>query len=460
MDIGATLPIYSIIPFVGMLLSIAIFPLVKAEWWEKHQLGVAIFWSLVFLVPFTIGYGIEETGLQLIESIVVDFIPFIVLLFGLFVVSGGIHIGGTIAGTTKNNVVMLAIGTFLASWIGTTGAAMLLIRPVIRANKWRKNKKHIIIFFIFLIANIGGCMTPLGDPPLFLGFLRGVPFFWTLQHIWPILLLNAVLLLAIFAAIDTHFYKKEPKENLEELELMQKAENKEPIKIEGAINILFLALIIVAVILNGTIPNMAAFQGADGEVIGITLMDEVDLGIQYFVQIALILLAAGLSWKFTRQETRMEKNEFNWGAIQEVAKLFIGIFITMIPALAILRVNGGSLGIDTPLKFFWCTGALSGFLDNSPTYVVFLTTAGALGASGAGTIVTTAGAVSQQILLAISAGAVFMGALTYIGNAPNFMVKNMAEEAKIPMPSFFGYMGWSFGILIPVFIVDSLVFFL
>ena len=460
MDIGATLPIYSIIPFVGMLLSIAIFPLVKAQWWEKHQLAVAIFWSLVFLVPFTIGYGIEETGLQLIESLVVDFIPFIVLLFGLFVVSGGIHIGGSIAGTTKNNVILLAIGTFLASWIGTTGAAMLLIRPVIRANKWRKNKKHVIIFFIFLIANIGGCMTPLGDPPLFLGFLRGVPFFWTLEHIWPILLLNSVLLLAIFAGIDRYFFKKEPKENLEELELMQKADDKTPIKIEGAINIVFLALIILAVILNGTLPNVEALQDANGEVIGITLMNEVDLGVQYFVQIAIILIAAALSWRFTPKEVRMEKNEFSWGAIQEVAKLFIGIFITMIPALAILRVNGGSLGIDSPLKFFWCTGALSGFLDNSPTYVVFLTTAGALGASGAGTIATTAGAVTEQILLAISAGAVFMGALTYIGNAPNFMVKNMAEEAKIKMPSFFGYMAWSFGILIPVFIIDSLVFFL
>ena len=460
MDIGATLPIYSIIPFVGMLLSIAIFPLVKAEWWEKHQLAVAIFWSLVFLIPFTIGYGIEETGLQLIESIVVDFIPFIVLLFGLFVVSGGIHIGGTIAGTTKNNVLLLAIGTFLASWIGTTGAAMLLIRPVIRANKWRKNKKHIFIFFIFLIANIGGCLTPLGDPPLFLGFLRGVPFFWTLQHIWPILLLNAVLLLIIFGLIDRYYFKKEPKENLDELALMQSVDNKTPVKIEGAINIVFLALIILAVILNGTLPSLPALQDANGEVIGITLMGEVHLGVQYFVQIALILIAAALSWKFTKKETRMEKNEFNWGAIQEVAKLFIGIFITMIPALAILRVNGGNLGIDSPLKFFWATGALSGFLDNSPTYVVFLTTAGALGATGANTIATTAGAVSQQILLAISAGAVFMGALTYIGNAPNFMVKNMAEEAKIKMPSFFGYMGWSFGILIPVFIIDSIVFFL
>ncbi len=460
MDIGSTLPIYSIIPFVGMLLSIAIFPLVKPEWWEKHQLGVALAWALVFLIPFTIFYGIEETGLQLIESVVVDYIPFIVLLFGLFVVSGGIHIAGSIAGTTKNNVILLAIGTFLASWIGTTGAAMLLIRPVIRANKWRKNKKHIIIFFIFLIANIGGCLTPLGDPPLFLGFLRGVPFFWTLQHIWPILLLNAVLLLTIFALIDRYFFKKEPKENLEELALMQKVENKVPVKIEGLQNIIFLALIILAVILNGTIPNMEMFQDASGETIGITLMGEVHLGIQYFVQIAIILIAAALSWKFTPKDLRMEKNEFDWGAIEEVAKLFIGIFITMIPALAILRVNGGNLGIDSPLKFFWATGALSGFLDNSPTYVVFLTTAGALGASGAGTVATTAGAVTQQILLAISAGAVFMGALTYIGNAPNFMVKNMAEKAHIEMPSFFGYMAWSFGILIPVFIIDTIVFFL
>ena len=460
MDIGSTLPIWSIIPFVGMLLSIAIFPLVNGEWWEKHQLGVAIAWSLVFLVPFTIVYGMEETGLQLIESVVVDYIPFIVLLFGLFVVSGGIHISGSIAGTTKNNVIMLAIGTFLASWIGTTGAAMLLIRPVLRANKWRKNKKHIIIFFIFLIANIGGCMTPLGDPPLFLGFLRGVPFFWTLQHIWPLLLLNSVILLTVFALIDRYFYKKEPKEAIEELKASETAENKAPIRLEGAQNLIFLALIIVAVILNGTIPNMDMFKDASGEVIGITLMHEVHLGIQYFVQIAIILIAAALSWKFTPKTLRMEKNEFDWGAIQEVAKLFIGIFITMIPALAILRVNGGSLGIDTPLKFFWSTGALSGFLDNSPTYVVFLTTAGALGASGAGTIVTTAGAVSQHILLAISAGAVFMGALTYIGNAPNFMVKNMAEKAGVKMPSFFGYMAWSFGILIPLFIIDSIVFFL
>lgn len=463
MDIGSTLPIWSIVPFVGMLLSIAIFPLVKGEWWEAHQLHVALAWALLFLIPFTIVYGMQETLFQLSETIVLDYIPFIVLLFGLFAVSGGIHIGGTIAGTTKNNVIMLAIGTFLASWIGTTGSAMLLIRPVIRANKWRKNKKHIIIFFIFLVANIGGCLTPLGDPPLFLGYLRGIPFFWTLEHIWPLLLLNSIILLVVFALIDRYFMKKEDKSSFEELEDMQKPENKVPLKIDGAHNIIFLAIIIFAVIINGVIPQTPACLDANGEVFGFTLITHgehhVHLGFNFFLQIALILLAAFLSMKTTKKEVR-EDNEFEWGPIAEVAKLFIGIFITMIPALALLRVNGGSLGIDTPATFFWATGALSGFLDNSPTYVVFLTTAGALGASGAGTLATTVGSVSIHILLAISAGAVFMGALTYIGNAPNFMVKSMAEKAEIKMPSFFGYMAWSFGILVPLFIIDTLIFFL
>lgn len=463
MDVGSLLPIWSIIPFVGMLLSIAIFPLVKPEWWEAHQLHVALAWGFLFLIPFTFVYGMNETLYQLAESIIVDYIPFIVLLLGLFVVSGGIHVAGSIAGTTKNNVILLAIGTFLASWIGTTGAAMLLIRPVIRANKWRKNKKHIIIFFIFLVANIGGCLTPLGDPPLFLGYLRGIPFFWTLEHIWPLLLLNSVLLLALFAAIDYHFFKKEDAEARAELELQQKAENKVPIKLEGLVNIAWLALIIVAVILNGLIPQMPQFiDPATNQVYGFTMSfgeHSVHIGFQYFVQIILILIAAFCSLKTTKKPVR-EANEFEWGPIAEVAKLFIGIFITMIPALALLRVNGGSLGIDNPLKFFWCTGALSGFLDNSPTYVVFLTTAGALGSEGMPAIVTTVGTVAIRNLLAISAGAVFMGALTYIGNAPNFMVKSMAEKAHINMPSFFGYMAWSFGILVPLFIIDTLIFFL
>ncbi len=460
MDIGNSLPLWSIIPFVGMLLSIAIFPLAKGEWWEKHQLHVALFWSALFLVPFAVFYGLGEATFQFLEIIVLDYIPFIVLLLGLFVVTGGIHIKGTIAGTTKNNVIMLGIGTLLASCIGTTGAAMLLIRPVLRANSWRRNKTHVVIFFIFLIANMGGCLTPIGDPPLFLGYLRGVPFFWTLEHIWPILLLNTVLLLVVFAFVDRHFAKKEGKKGKEALDLEEEATERVPIRIEGAHNLFFLLIIIAAVILNGAIPQWDAFvDPATGLVYGININENIHLGINYFLQIILILLAAFLSMRLTKHAVR-ESNGFEWAPIAEVAKLFIGIFITMIPALALLRANGGNLGLDTPIELFWSTGALSSFLDNSPTYVVFLTAAGALGYGGADAIMTTVGAIAPRLLLAISAGAVFMGAVTYIGNAPNFMVKTIAERAKVKMPSFFGYMGWSFAILIPVFLLDTVLFFL
>lgn len=460
MELGDTLPIWSIAPFAGMLLSIALFPLFKPDWWEKHQLHVAGFWSLLFLIPFAAAYGLGVTYEQLLESVVVDYIPFIVLLFGLFVVTGGIRVAGTIKGSTRNNVIMLAIGTLLASWIGTTGAAMLLIRPILRANMWRRYKAHIVVFFIFLVANIGGCLTPLGDPPLFLGYLRGVPFFWTLQHIWPLLALNTALLLCLYALIDRHFIKKEGKEGRERFELLDAADERTPVRIEGKRNIIFLALIVSAVILNGSIPQMDPFVDPfTGSTYGVALSDGVHLGIEYFAQIVLILIATGLSLKLTPKPVRAS-NHFEWGPIAEVAKLFIGIFITMIPALAILRAHGADLGIDTPLEFFWATGALSSFLDNSPTYVVFLTAAGSLGAEGGAAIATTVGAVAPEILLAISAGAVFMGANTYIGNAPNFMVKNIAESASVKMPSFFGYMGWSVAILIPVFIVDTLVFFL
>ncbi len=460
MEIGETLPLWSCVPFAGMLLSIAIFPLVKGEWWEKHQLHVAIFWSLIFLVPFVAVYGFGVALYEFLETVVLDYIPFIVLLFGLFAVAGGIHIKGTMAGTTINNVVLLAIGTLLSSWIGTTGSAMLLIRPVLRANSWRRNKKHIVIFFIFLVANMGGCLTPLGDPPLFLGYLRGVPFFWTLQHIWPLLLLNSVILLVVFALIDRHYVKKEGKEGEEALELEEEAVEKVPLRIQGAHNVVFLAIIIVAVILNGVIPQTNMFLNPDtGLVYGLDLYEDIHLGFNYFLQIVLILLAALLSMLTTKKEIRTI-NDFEWGPIAEVAKLFIGIFITMIPALALLQANGASLGLDTPIKLFWSTGVLSSFLDNSPTYVVFLTAAGALDYGGLDAVATTVGAVAPSLLLAISAGAVFMGAITYIGNAPNFMVKSIAERRGIKMPSFFGYMGWSCGILLPLFVIDTVVFFL
>lgn len=459
MELGQMLPIWSIVPFVGMLLSIAVIPMINGDWWEKYQLHVAIAWALIFLVPFTAVFGGETTAEQLSETIVGDYIPFIVLLLGLFVVSGGIHIAGSIAGSTKNNVIFLLIGTFAASWVGTTGAAMLLIRPLLRANHWRKRRAHIVVFFIFMVANMGGCLTPLGDPPLFLGYLRGVPFFWTIEHIWPILLFNVVILLVAFVFIDRHFLKREGKEGAEALALQRKADDRVPLRIEGWHNFFFLALIIVAVILNGSIPQMDFFiDPATGSTYGIEFFG-VHVGVEYVVQVALILIAIVGSWVSTTAELH-KRNNFEWGPIAEVAKLFIGIFITMIPALALLRTYGGSIGIDTPLKFFWATGALSSFLDNSPTYVVFLTAAGALGADGMASVATSVGDVATPMLLAISAGAVFMGANTYIGNAPNLMVCNIAEKAGVKMPSFFRYMGWSICVLIPVFIIDSLVFFL
>ena len=460
MEIGEILPIWSIIPFVGMLLSIAFFPLFKPEWWEKNQLQVAIAWSLIFLVPFTIAYGFEQSWISLSETVFLDYIPFIMLLLGLFTVAGGIHLKGNLVGTTKNNVILLAIGTFLASWIGTTGAAMVMIRPVLRANHWRANKTHIVVFFIFLVANMGGCLTPLGDPPLFLGFLRGVPFFWTFFHIWPLLVLNSVLLLVIFFLVDRHFMKKEDKTHLENLELARKVSARDGLKVEGVINIVFLLIIVGAVLSNGIIPQMPTFQDpATGIVYGIDINEHVHLGINWFVEIILILIAMGLSWKFTSKEIR-DDNEFEWGPIAEVAKLFIGIFITMIPALAILGANGSELGLHSPMQFFWATGALSSFLDNSPTYVVFLTTAGSLGATDPAAVATTVGAVDPILLLSISAGAVFFGAITYIGNAPNFMVKSIAEGNGVKMPSFFGYMKWSLAFLVPIFVIDTIIWFL
>ena len=279
------------------------------------------------------------------------------------------------------------------------------------------------------------------------------------MHIWPLLILNTALLIVIFITLDRRIIKREGQEGAEALELMDKADDRVPIRIDGAHNFIFLALIIVAVILNGSIPQMEMFINPEtGKTFGIDIFG-VHTGIEYYVQIGIILIALLLSWFTTKREIR-KRNNFEWAPITEVAKLFIGIFITMIPALALLRAYGGTLGIDSPLKFFWATGLLSSFLDNSPTYVVFLTAAGALGSTDPTAVVTTAGAVAQPMLLAISAGAVFMGAVTYIGNAPNFMVKNIAESAKIKMPSFFAYMGWSIAILIPIFIVDTLIFFL
>ncbi|MCQ2487204.1 MAG: sodium:proton antiporter [Clostridia bacterium] len=441
------------IPFAGMLLSIALFPILKPEFWEKYCPLIVALWSLLFVVPFAIGEGAAETLDVVLECIVGDYITFIILLFGLFCVAGNITIEGNIVGKPKTNAAVLAIGALLSSFIGTTGSSMVLIRPLMRMNGWRHRKTHLIVFFIFLVSNIGGCLTPIGDPPLLMGFSRGVPFFWSMK-LFPILVVNMVILLTVFFFLDNKNYKKDLADGLvPEL----KVKTDKTIKVSGAHNVIFLLIIIAAVILSGYLPTLAAFQDASGAVKGLHIYEEITFTFPQMIEVALILISALLSYKTTKQEVR-DKNEFTWGPIKEVALLFIGIFITMQPALIILKELGSTLSIDAPAAFFWLTGSLSSFLDNTPTYLVFLTVAGAMGFTEG--VATTIGTVPVHLLEAISAGAVFMGAITYIGNAPNLMVKSIAEENKIKMPSFFGYMGWSLAILVPTFLVDMLIFFI
>ena len=377
-------------------------PLLRAEWWEAHQPLVVFMWIILLVVPFAIVYGAGDTFETVLECIVNDYLTFIVLLFGLFCVSGNITVGGDFAGSPRVNACLLALGTLLSSCIGTTGASMLMVRPVIKMNSWRKRKRHIMVFFIFLISNMGGCLTPIGDPPLLMGFMRGVPFFWSM-HLLPILIFNLVILLFVFYHLDKKAYRKD--------------------------------------IAEGRKPDISR------------------PGTEFYIEGLhnIILLAAFLSFKTTDSSIRT-KNHFTWGAIKEVAVLFIGIFITMQPALMLLKSVGPNLGISEPYQMFWATGALSSFLDNTPTYLVFLTTAGTLGLAGG--ITTALGQIPVNLLEAISCGAVFMGANTYIGNAPNFMVKAISDENGVNMPSFFGYILWSLAFLVPVFILDMLVFFL
>ena len=448
-NIGASLSLVYVIPFACMLLCIAIFPLVAGEFWEKNKQWFVILWSLLFLIPFAIKYGMSAMSENLLETIVGDYLTFIVLLFGLFCVAGNITLEGDLVGSPKVNAILLLIGTLLSSWIGTTGASMVMIRPLIRANKWRSRKVHIMVFFIFLVSNIGGCLTPVGDPPLLMGFMRGVGFFWSLRLV-RMLLVNVVLLMSLFLILDVRAYKKDLADGLKP----EKGDEQAPLRLTGGHNIIFLITIVGAVILSGVLPGVFEKAGLPA---GIHIYGEVTLGFPAIIECVIILLAAFLSFKTTKKQVRIN-NHFTWGAIEEVAVLFIGIFITMIPALLILKARGSELGLNTPWQMFWGTGALSSFLDNTPTYLVFMTTAGTLGATSG--VATTVGTISVQMLEAISCGAVFMGANTYIGNAPNFMVRSIAEENGIKMPSFFGYMGWSLSCLIPVFLIDMLIFFL
>ncbi|UCD36383.1 MAG: sodium:proton antiporter [Nitrospiraceae bacterium] len=447
-DLGEVLTLWSTLPFAGMLLSIALFPLFAPRFWHHHFGKISAFWALVVSVPFLYLYR-GQALYEFLHIVLADYVPFVIILTALYTVSGNILLRGTLVGTPAVNTGMLLIGTVLASWMGTTGASMLLIRPFLRANSHRKNRTFMVVFFIFLVSNVGGSLTPLGDPPLFLGFLRGVPFFWTFKLFWQMLCVVAVLL-TLYFIMDSYFYRRE-----DGTPATGTGENV-PLSIDGAHNFIFLAGIIGAVFMSGVVHL--------GEV---TVLG-IHRPVQDLLRDGILILMALLSLATTRREIR-EDNEFTWFPMQEVAILFIGIFLTMMPCLKILQAGEkGHLAVlirtvQEPYHYFWVTGVLSSFLDNAPTYLTFLSSL--LGKFYAGTEAREAvGMVingNSIYLKAISAGAVFFGANTYIGNAPNFMVRSIAEETGTPMPSFFGYMiKYSIPILVPCFLMITLLFYL
>lgn len=440
-SLGHQLELGWVAPFVLLLLSIALLPLIVPHWWESNLNKGAI--SALFGVPVAI-YVAQVDGHRLIET-GIEYMAFIVLLAALFIISGGIYLRGSLTGTPPVNTVTLAVGAILSNIIGTTGASMLLIRPMLRANERRRHQVHIMVFFIFVVSNIGGLLTPLGDPPLFLGFLRGVPFQWTLRLLPHWLLMNAALLV-IFYLSDRRQFRREDVATREALERDGAAQ--ERLSVEGRVNLLLLLGVLA----------VAFIVGRFGEEIGLQSEHARKWG-----QVMGMGLLAMISILMTRRETRAI-NRFTFQPIIEVAVLFAGIFAAMIPAMAILEARGERLGLQQPWHFFWATGALSSFLDNAPTYLALATTASGLMGTEAMNLgqllqAKSGGIHGDALLTAISAGAVFMGANTYIGNGPNFMVKAIAEEAGVKMPSFFGYMKYSIGILLPLFVLVTLVFF-
>jgi Na+/H+ antiporter NhaD/arsenite permease-like protein len=441
---GAELPLWTVLPFVALLLSIAVLPLAAAHWWEKNSNKAIVAGALAAIVAIYLVVAHPHQGPHELLEKLKEYSSFIILLAALYVISGGIYIKGSLSGTPLANTALLAIGSVLASVIGTTGASVLLIRPLLRANQSRVAKAHVVVFFIFVVSNCGGLLTPLGDPPLFLGFLKGVPFLWTLEHLWPQWLLVNAALLVLFNIYDQIVLDSEERQRPgSQLEEVMKHE---PVRIDGLLNFVFLAGIVVAIFCSGQ------FQWP--------------YGIQEGIMLALAVAAY-----VTTPASNRAANKFTFGPIIEVAVLFIGVFITMAPALQILNAWGADLRNDLgqftmrhPWEFFWASGVLSSFLDNAPTYLTF----GATAAGLKGIVADDSpymiqylekGAEAAALLAAISCGSVFMGANTYIGNGPNFMVKAIAEENGVKMPSFFGYMAYSGAILLPIFVVVTLVFF-
>ena len=432
------------LPFAGMLLSIALMPVLLPNFWHHHFGKVAAAWSLAMLAPFALVFGTGAAGQALLHTLLAEYLPFIVLLTALFTVSGGIHVRGNLHGSPLLNTAVLALGAVLASLMGTTGASMLLIRPLIRANDKRQHTVHVFVFFIFIVSNVGGSLTALGDPPLFLGFLRGVDFFWTVGHLLPETLFMVGALLAVFYGLDRYWYQREGV-----LPQGPTPDNASRFGLDGVVNLLPLAAVVGLVLMSGTWKPGVVFH-----LLG------TDIELQHALRDGLLVLVTALSLWITPHSVR-EANQFGWGPMQEVAKLFIGIFVTMLPVLAMLKAGldgpmaavaravTGPDGQPLPWAYFWFSGLLSSFLDNAPTYLVFFNLAG-------GDPVLLMGKLAST-LAAISAGSVFMGANSYIGNAPNFMVKAIVEDCGLRMPSFFGYMAWSCGVLLPLFIVVTFI---
>jgi Na+/H+ antiporter NhaD/arsenite permease-like protein len=445
---GASLSALWGLPFAGVLLSIAVFPLVAPAFWHHHFGKIAAAWALAFLVPFAFIFGADVAFATLMHALLEEYIPFIVLLAALYTVAGGICVRGNLHGTPRLNVTILALGTLLASVMGTTGAAMLLIRPLLRANDNRQHVVHVVVFFIFLVANAGGSLSPLGDPPLFLGFLQGVDFFWTTTHLaLPMLFVCAVLLAAFYCLDSYYFHRREEERSL----FLDPTPDSPRLGIDGKINFVLLGAVVGLVLMSGLWKPGVSFN-----VFG------THVALQNVVRDVALIGVTVLSILWTPRAARAG-NDFNWAPIEEVAKLFAGIFVTIAPVITMLRAGeagafagivhlvNDSAGQPHDAMYFWATGLLSSFLDNAPTYLVFFNLAG-----GDAQSLMTTGATT---LAAISAGAVFMGANSYIGNAPNFMVKSIAESRGVRMPSFFAYLGWSGAVLLPLFLVTGWLFF-
>jgi Na+/H+ antiporter NhaD/arsenite permease-like protein len=440
-ELGALLPLWTILPFAGLLLSIALLPLAAPHWWDhnRNRAFVAAAFALPVIVYLPAAFGGD--GMHALLEKGEEYTAFIALLAALYVITGGLHVSGSLSGTPLLNTALLALGAALASVIGTTGASVLLVRPLLRANEARERKAHVVVFFIFTVSNCGGLLTPLGDPPLFLGFLKGVPFGWTLS-LWREWLLVNGSLLAIFNVWDQLVFAREERERpgsqLEEVQVH------EPLGISGGHNFFFL-LGVVAVIFSA-----GQGLGRGGE--------PWPFGVQELLMAGIACLAYATTGADVRR-----RNHFSFGPINEVAILFAGIFATMAPALLILNHRAPGFGIEEPWHFFWSAGALSSFLDNAPTYLTFAATAcGLQGIDLEGRYLARylgLGPEAAEVLAAISCGAVFMGANTYIGNGPNFMVKAIAEARGVRMPSFFGYMAYSGAVLLPLFVVCTFLFF-